>query len=70
MPGSVYKVIEIIGTSAESWEDAARVAIEVAAKSVHGLRVAEVAQQDVTVEDGKVALYRTRLTLSFKYDQP
>ncbi|HBA55452.1 dodecin family protein [Syntrophorhabdus aromaticivorans] len=67
MPGSVYKIIEIVGTSAKSWEDAAKVALETAAKSLEDLRVAEVVKQDVTVEDGKVVAYRVRLNISFKY---
>lgn len=67
MPGSVYVVNEIVGTSEKSWEDAARVAIETAAKTLHDLRVGEVVKQDVTVENGKVVLYRVRLNYSFKY---
>ncbi|OPY75495.1 MAG: hypothetical protein A4E63_00305 [Syntrophorhabdus sp. PtaU1.Bin050] len=67
MPGSVYKIIEIVGTSTKSWEDAAKVALETAAKSLEDLRVAEVVKQDVTVEDGKVVAYRVRLNISFKY---
>jgi len=67
MPGSVYKIIEIVGTSTKSWEDAAKVALETAAKSLEDLRVAEVVKQDVTVEDGKVVAYRVRLNICFKY---
>ncbi|OPY71281.1 MAG: hypothetical protein A4E62_01365 [Syntrophorhabdus sp. PtaU1.Bin002] len=67
MPGSVYKIIEIVGTSTKSWEDAAKVALETAAKSLEDIRVAEVVKQDVTVEDGKVVAYRVRLNISFKY---
>jgi flavin-binding protein dodecin len=67
MPGSVYVVNEIVGTSEKSWEDAAKVAIETAAKTLHDLRVGEVVKQDVTVENGKVVLYRVRLNYSFKY---
>ncbi|MEN6622821.1 MAG: dodecin family protein [Smithella sp.] len=64
---SVYVVNEIVGTSEKSWEDAARQAIETAAKSVSELRVGEVVKQDVTVENGKVLYYRVRLNISFKY---
>jgi dodecin len=67
MDGSVYKIIELVGTSAQSWEDAAKTAIETAGKSLEDLRVAEVVKQDVTVEDGKVTSYRVRLNLSFKF---
>ncbi|OPY78942.1 MAG: hypothetical protein A4E65_02087 [Syntrophorhabdus sp. PtaU1.Bin153] len=67
MPGSVYKIIEIVGTSTKSWEDAAKTALETAAKSLEDLRVAEVVKQDVTIEDGKVVAYRVRLNISFKY---
>lgn len=65
---SVYRVTEVIGTSSDSWEDAARSAIETAAGSLRELRVAEVVRQDLTIEDGKVAAYRVRLNLSFKYE--
>jgi len=68
MPDSVYKVIELVGTSKDSWEQAARVAIERAAKSLRDLRVAEVVQQDLVIEDGKVEAYRTKLNVSFKYE--
>jgi len=64
---SVYVVNEIVGTSEKSWEDAAKQAIETAAKSVSDLRVGEVVKQDVTVENGKVLHYRVRLNISFKY---
>jgi flavin-binding protein dodecin len=67
MPGSVYKIIEIVGTSPKSWEDAAKVALETASKSLEDLRVAEVVKQDVTIENGKVISYRVRLNISFKY---
>jgi len=67
MSESTYKVIEIVGTSKSSWEEAAKSAVELAGKSVKDLRVAEVVKLDLTIEDGKVASYRTRLTLSFKY---
>lgn len=65
---SVYRVTEVIGVSGESWEDAARSAIETAAGTLRELRVAEVVRQDLTIEDGKVATYRVRLNLSFKYE--
>ena len=65
---SVYRVTEVIGTSSDSWEDAARSAIETASGTLRELRVAEVVRQDLTVEDGKVAAYRVRLNLSFKYE--
>jgi hypothetical protein len=65
---SVYKFIELVGTSATSWEKAAAMAVEKAAKSLRELRVAEVVQQDVVVENGKVTMYRTKLKLSFKYE--
>jgi len=68
MADSVYKVIELIGTSSKSWEDAAKVAVERAAKSLRDLRVAEVVQQDLVIENGKVEAYRTKLNVSFKYE--
>jgi dodecin len=64
---SVYKVTEIIGTSTTSWEDAAKNAVETASDTLRDLRVAEVVKTDVTIEDGKVSEFRTRLQLSFKY---
>lgn len=64
----VYRVTEIIGTSAISWEDAARNAVETAAKSLRDLRIAEVTKLDMKVEDGKVVAYRARVSLSFKYE--
>jgi len=67
MAGSVYVVNEIVGTSTKSWEDAAKQAIETAAKSVEDIRIGEVVKQDVTVENGKVISYRVRLNVSFKY---
>ena len=66
---SVYKFIELAGTSTTSWEDAAKIAVERAAGSLRDIRVAEVVEQDMTVEDGKVALYRTKIRLSFKYEK-
>ena len=68
MSGSVYRVTEVIGVSSKSWEDAASQAVEVAAKSVRDLRVAEVVREDVTIEDGKISAYRVRLAISFKYE--
>jgi flavin-binding protein dodecin len=68
MSESVYRVTEVIGVSPESWEAAARTAVETAAKTVRDLRVAEVTRWDVTIEDGKVSNYRVRLDISFKYE--
>jgi dodecin len=68
MPDSVYRVTEVIGRSSESWEAAARHAVETAAKSVRDLRVAEVLRKDVIIENGKVVGYRIRLAISFKYE--
>jgi flavin-binding protein dodecin len=65
---SVYRVTEVIGVSSESWETAAKSAIETAAKTVRDLRIAEVIRQDVTIENGAVVSYRVRLGISFKYD--
>lgn len=65
---SVYRVTEVIGTSQESWEDAARAAVETAAGSLRDLRLAEVVRQDVTIEDGRISAFRVRLNLSFKYE--
>lgn len=67
MSESVYKVIEIIGTSAESWEKAAKNAVETAAKSLEDLRVAEISELDLKVEDNKVVAFRAKVKLSFKY---
>ncbi|MCS7280307.1 MAG: dodecin family protein [Desulfobacterota bacterium] len=67
MSNSVYKIIEVVGTSTVSWEDAAKNAVEMASRTLEDLRIAEVVRQDVTIEDGKVKLYRVRLNLSFKY---
>jgi dodecin len=64
---SVYRVTELIGTSSQSWEAAAKTAIETAAKSLRDLRVAEVVEQDLTIENGKVTTYRVKLNVSFKY---
>jgi len=68
VPNSVYKVIEIVGTSDESWERAAATAVERASKSLRDLRVAEVTEQDVVIEDGKISAYRTKLKVSFKFE--
>lgn len=68
MTESVYKVIQLVGTSAESWEKAAANAVERASKSLRELRIAEVVEMDMVIEDGKVRAYRTKLKLSFKYE--
>ena len=68
MADSVYRVTEVIGVSSESWEAAARNAVETAAKTVRDLRIAEVLRQDLTIENGAVRDYRVRLGISFKYD--
>jgi flavin-binding protein dodecin len=65
--GSVYKIIEVVGSSTKSWEHAAQVAINRASQTLDDLRIAEVVDQDLKIEDGQVAAYRTRLRLSFKY---
>ena len=69
MAESVYRVTEIVGTSAESWEDAVRTAVETASQSLRDLRVAEVVKLDMTIENGKVARFRARVNLSFKYEK-
>ena len=68
MADSVYKVIELVGTSTESWEKAASVAVERAAKSLRDLRVAEVVQLDMVIDENKVTAYRAKLKVSFKYE--
>jgi len=68
MAESVYKVIELVGTSEESWEKAASAAVAQAAKSLRDLRIAEVAELDLQIEDGHVKAYRTRVKVSFKYE--
>jgi hypothetical protein len=68
MAESVYKIIELVGTSTESWEKAATTAVKRASKSLRDLRVAEVVEQDIVIEKGKVASYRTKVKLSFKYE--
>ncbi len=67
---SVYRVIDVIGTSSQSWEDAAVTAVNTARKSLRDLRVAEVVTQDLQIEDGGGTLFRTKLRLSFKYEDP
>jgi len=67
MTESVYKVIELVGTSTESWEKAATAAIDMASKSLRDLRIAEVVQLDMQIDNGKVIAYRTKVKLSFKY---
>jgi flavin-binding protein dodecin len=67
MSDTIYKVIELIGTSEVSWEDAAKNAVETAGKSLDDLRIAEVSKLDMRVENGKVVAYRARVSLSFKY---
>ena len=67
MPDSVYKVIELIGTSEQSWEEAAKNAVEQAAKTLKELRVAEVSELDMKLEDGRVVCYRAKVKVSFKY---
>jgi len=64
---SVYKIVEVIGTSSTSWEEAGRRAIQAASKTLRDLRIAEVVKQDMAIENGKVVAYRTRMLLSFKY---
>ena len=68
MADSVYRVTEVIGVSTESWEAAARSAVDTAGKSIRDLRVAEVLRQDVTIENGGITSYRVRLAISFKYE--
>jgi flavin-binding protein dodecin len=68
MPDSVYKIVELVGSSPNSWEDAAKAAIEKAAKSLRDLRVAEVRELDVKLEDGKIAAYRAKVRVSFKVE--
>ena len=68
MPQSTYKIIELIGTSEKSWEEAAKIAVERAAQHLRELRVAEVVDQDIVITDGKVEAYRTKVKVSFKYE--
>ena len=67
MAGSTYKIIELVGTSDQSWEDAARRAVEAAGESLKDLRIAEVTKLDMTIEDSKVVMFRARVNVSFKY---
>jgi hypothetical protein len=69
MAESVYKVIELVGTSTESWEKAAQQAVNQAAKTLRDLRIAEVVEMDIQIDEGKVRAYRTKLKVSFKYDK-
>jgi dodecin len=66
--GGVYRIVDVVGVSRTSWEDAGKRAVETAASSIRDLRIAEVTKMDMTVENGKVSSYRTRVALSFKYD--
>jgi flavin-binding protein dodecin len=68
MAESVYKIIELVGTSTESWEKAAAAAVQLASKSLRDLRVAEIAQLDMTMENGKVKAYRAKVKVSFKFE--
>ena len=68
MPESVYKVIELVGTSTESWEKAATAAVQKASKTLRDLRIAEVSELDMQLEDGKIRAYRAKVKLSFKYE--
>jgi len=68
MPENVYKVIELIGTSTDSWEKAAAAAVERASQSLRDLRVAEIAELDLVIENGKVSAYRAKVKVSFKYE--
>ena len=68
MSDSVYKVIELVGTSEKSWADAGRVAVEKAAQTLRDLRVADVVEQDIVMEDNKLKAYRTKLKVSFKFE--
>ena len=68
MPDSVYNVIELVGTSTESWEKAAKAAVDMAAKSLRNLRIAEIEKLDAQIKDGKVEMYRAKLKVSFKYE--
>lgn len=68
MPGSVYKIIELVGTSAVSWEDAAKTAVERASRSLRDLRIAEISELDMQLNSGKVEAYRAKVKVSFKYE--
>lgn len=67
--GSVYKIIELVGTSENSWEEAAKIAVETAGESLRDLRVAEITKLDMTIEDGQVKFFRARVNISFKYQK-
>ena len=67
MPDSTYKIIELVGTSPNSWEEAAKNAVETASKSLRDLRIAEIGQLDLKIDDGKVTAFRARVKVSFKY---
>ena len=67
MPTSTYKIVELVGSSTKSWEDAAKNAVETAAKSLRDLRIAEISELDLKIEEGKVTAYRARVKVSFKY---
>ena len=69
MAGSTYKIVELVGTSDKSWEEAAKTAVETASGSLRDLRIAEITQLDMTIENGKVKYYRARVNLSFKYQR-
>lgn len=69
MAGSTYKIIELVGTSDTSWEEAAKTAVETAGEKLKDLRIAEITKLDVTIQDGKIKSYRTRLNVSFKYQK-
>lgn len=69
MPDSVYKVIELVGTSEKSWEEAAKSAVETAGKSLKELRIAEITKLDLKIENGKVVAYRARVSISFKIEK-
>ncbi len=68
MPNSVYKIIELVGTSPESWEKAAENAVKKASESLHDLRIAEIVQMDMQMKEGKIEAYRVRVKVSFKYE--
>lgn len=69
MKESIYKIIELVGTSTSSWEDAAKNAVETASRTLKDLRIAEITKLDLRIEDGKVAAYRARVNISFKYEK-
>ena len=69
MPGSIYRIIELVGTSAVSWEEAAKNAVETAGGSLHDLRIAEITKLDMTIENGKVKTYRARVNVSYRLEE-